>query len=205
MRHALTTVILAGGLGKRIGGAKGLQLLCGKPLIGWVLDSVSGQSGEVLVNVNGAPDDYARFGCRIVADRITGWAGPLAGLHAALHSARYDLVACVPCDAPFLPGDLLPRLLAATGADGVEAAVATSGGRRQPAIGLYHKSVLPGLDAYLHLGGRKVADWQNTLRLREVVFDNADAFTNINSQDDLIRADLAVREADAARPAYRNP
>lgn len=205
MRHAITTVILAGGLGKRIGGAKGLQLLCGKPLLGWVLDSVSGQSGEVLINVNGAPDDYARFGCRVIADRITGWAGPLAGLHAALHSARYDLVACVPCDTPFLPGDLLPSLLAATGADAVDAAVAVAGGKRQPAIGLYRKSVLPGLDAYLHSGGRKVADWQDTLRLREVVSDNAAAFANINSHDDLVQAGLAAHEADAARSAYRNP
>lgn len=188
MQHAITTVILAGGQGKRIGGAKGLQLLQDRALIDWVLDTVSAQSGEVLINVNGAPDDYARFGYRIIADRIPGWAGPLAGLHAALHYARYDNVACVPCDTPFLPDDLLPRLLAATSTDADEAAVAVADGKRQPAIGLYRKSVLPGLDAYLHSGGRKATDWQNTLRLREVVFDNADAFTNINSRDDLTRA-----------------
>ena len=204
MRHAITTVILAGGLGKRIGGAKGLQLLRGKPLLGWVLDSVGGQSGEVLINVNGAPDDYARFGRRMIADRIPGWAGPLAGLHAALRAAQFDLVACVPCDTPFLPDDLLPRLLAAVGADAVDAAVAVAGGKRQPTIGLYRKSVLSGLDAYLHSGGRKVADWQDTLRLNEVVFDNAAAFANINSHDELVQAGLAAREADAARSANRN-
>lgn len=188
MQHAITTVILAGGQGKRIGGAKGLQLLQGRALIEWVLDAVGGQSGEVLLNVNGAPDEYVRFGCRIIADRIAGWAGPLAGLHSALHCARHDRVACVPCDTPFLPGDLLPRLLAAAGADAAEAAVVVADGKRQPVIGLYHKSVLPGLDAYLHSGGRKVADWQNTLRLSEVVFDNADAFANINSRDELTQA-----------------
>lgn len=202
MRHAITTVILAGGQGKRIGGAKGLQLLQGRPLIDWVLDSVSGQSGEVLINANGAPGDYARFGHQVVADRITGWAGPLAGLHAALHCARYDLVACVPCDTPFLPDDLLSHLLAAADE---EAVVAVAGGKRQPAIGLYHKCVLTGLDAYLHSGGHKVSDWQNTLRLREVVFDNVSAFTNINSPDDLAQASQTVRAGDASISARRKP
>ncbi len=60
-------------------------------------------------------------------------------------------------------------------------------GRRQPTIALYHRSVLPSLDAYLASGGRKVRDWQDTLHPSEVVFDNAIAFTNINSLDDLTR------------------
>ena len=189
MIDAITSVILAGGQGKRIGGAKGLQPLQGRTLIDWVLDIASRQSDEVLINANGAPDDYVRFGYRVVADHIPGWAGPLAGLHSALHCAQYDWVACVPCDTPFLPNDLIARLFAAVTADATEAAVAVADGRRQPTIGLYHKSVLPSLDTYLNSGGRKVADWQNTLRLSEVVFDNADVFININSRDDLTQAD----------------
>jgi molybdopterin-guanine dinucleotide biosynthesis protein A len=188
MQHAITTVILAGGLGTRIGGAKGLQTLQGRSLIAWVLDKVSTHSHEVLINVNGAEADYAHFGFRIIADRIPGWAGPLAGLHTALHSAQHDWVACIPCDTPFLPDDLLQRLFSAAMKDATEAAVAVANKRRQPAIGLYHKSVLPSLDAFLKSGGRKVSDWQNSLRLSEVVFDNAEAFININSQDDLTQA-----------------
>ena len=60
--QTITSVILAGGKGTRIGGAKGLQLLRGRTLIEWVLDTISMQSAEVLINVNGAPDDYVRFG-----------------------------------------------------------------------------------------------------------------------------------------------
>ena len=189
MQPAITSVILAGGQGKRIGGDKGLQPLQGRTLIDWVLDIVSRQSAEVLINANGAPDDYVRFGYRIIADQIPGWAGPLAGLHSALHCAQHDWVACVPCDTPFLPDDLLTRLFSAVTTDATEAVVAVANGRRQPTIGLYHKSVLPSLDVYLNSGGRKVADWQNTLRLSEVVFDNADVFININSRDDLTQAD----------------
>ena len=188
VQHPITTVILAGGLGTRIGGAKGLQPLHGRTLIEWVLDIVGRQSDEMLINVNGAHDAYVRFGHRIISDRTPGWAGPLAGLQSAMHCARHDWVACVPCDTPCLPDDLLVRLFAAVKTDATDAAVAIAGGRRQPAIALYHKRVLPSLDAYLSSGGRKVTDWQNTLRLSEVVFDNAHAFTNINSQDELTQA-----------------
>lgn len=184
---AITTVILAGGLGTRIGGAKGLQPLHGRTLIDWVLDAVSGQSGEVLISMNGEHDAYVRFGRRIIADQTPDWAGPLAGLQSAMHHAHHDWVVSVPCDTPFLPDDLIARLFAAVGANAAEAAVAVVEGRRQPTIALYHRSVLPRLDAYMASGGRKVRDWQDTLHLSEVVFDNAIAFTNINSLDDLTR------------------
>ena len=197
---AITTVILAGGLGTRIGGAKGLQPLHGRMLIDWVLDAVSRQSGEVLINVNGEHDAYVRFGRRIIADQTPDWAGPLAGLQSAMHYARHDWVVSVPCDTPFLPDDLIARLFTAVGTNATEAAVAVAEGRRQPAIALYHKKVLPKLDAYLASGGRKVRDWQDTLHLSEVVFDNAIAFTNINLLDDLTRVNQITPD-DFARMA----
>ena len=193
MQRAITTVILAGGLGTRIGGAKGLQSLHERALIDWVLDTISQQSDEVLINAN-EHDAYVRFGHRIIADQTPGWAGPLAGLQSALRCARHDWVACIPCDTPFLPDDLIARLFAAASAHAAEAAVAVAAGKRQPAIALYHKSVLSSLDAYLDSGKRKVTDWQNTLHLSEVVFDNADAFININSQNDLTQASQMTAE-----------
>lgn len=187
IQHGITAVILAGGMGKRIGGDKGLQPLHGRPLIQWVLDAVGGHVAEVLVNVNERHDAYACFGQRIIADQIPNWAGPLAGLHSAMHHAHTDWVASVPCDTPFLPDDLIARLFAAARADSAQAAVAVVNGRRQPTIALCRKNLLPSLDAYLVSGGRKVGEWQDTLRLSEVVFDNGIAFTNINSLDDLTR------------------
>lgn len=192
---AITTVILAGGLGTRIGGTKGLQPLHGRTLIDWVLDAVSRQSGEVLINANEEHDAYACFGRRIIADQTPDWAGPLAGLQSALRHARHDWVVSVPCDTPFLPDDLIARLFAAIGTNAAEAAVAVVEGRRQPTIALYHKNILPRLDAYLASGGRRVKDWQDTLHLSEAVFDNAIAFTNINSLDDLTRVNrIAVND-----------
>ncbi len=189
MTNAISTVVLAGGKGTRIGGDKGLQLLRGKALIDWVLDVIVKQSDEVMISANANQNEYAARGCRIIADQISDGAGPLAGLHAALQGARHNLIACVPCDTPFLPDDLIASLLS-TITPTTEAVVAVVEGQRQPAIALYHRDVLPKLDAYLGSGARKVGDWLNKLRVSEVVFEDAAAFTNINSWDEL---DMANR------------
>jgi molybdopterin-guanine dinucleotide biosynthesis protein A len=177
----ITTVILAGGQGSRIGGGKGLQRLQGKPLIQWVIDAMQPQSDELVISANG--EGYAGFGFRVVADITAGSAGPLAGVQAALHSARHDLVASVPCDAPYLPADLTSKLAAAM--NGADACVAVAAGRAQPAIALYRKSVLGSLDHYLADGGRKAMDWQKTLQLNEAAFEDAQAFININTRAEL--------------------
>ena len=186
----VTTVILAGGLGTRMGGDKGLQELHGKPLIGWVLEAVSRDSMEVLINANDMQGAYARFGYRVIADLIPDWPGPLAGLHAALSCAQTDYVMTVPCDTPFLPDDLIERLTAAHRLHGAEVTVAIANGQRQPTIALYNRNVLPKLISYLDAGKRKVNDWLNSLRVNEVVFDNTEAFDNINSKEELAKASL---------------
>lgn len=192
----VTTVILAGGLGTRMGGDKGLQTLHGKALISWVLESVRRDSDEILINANNPSAAYQGFGLKVIADQLPDWPGPLAGLHSALLFAQYDYVMTVPCDTPFLPADLINKLQSAQGLHMTEAAVAAAGGRRQPAIALYHKRVLPKLVTYLASGGRKVNDWLDSLQLREVVFDNMAEFDNINSQEDLALANLLPMKAE---------
>lgn len=183
MLHPVTTVILAGGQGSRIGGNKALQSLRGRPLINWVFSAIRPQSAEALISANENQSAYAYLGCPVIADRLPGYAGPLAGLQAAMLQASYEWVATVPCDTPFLPDNLIGKLWAAI-AD-AEAAVAVVEGKRQPAFALYRKNLLPRLDAYLGRGERKVGGWLDTLQASEVVFDDAYAFININTQDEL--------------------
>lgn len=107
----ITGVILAGGRGRRMGGVdKGLLELRGRPLAAWVAERLAPQVDELLVSANRNGERYAAIGYRVVGDRIPGFAGPLAGLHAALKVAAHQLVATVPCDSPFLPADLVLRL-----------------------------------------------------------------------------------------------
>jgi molybdopterin-guanine dinucleotide biosynthesis protein A len=184
----LTTVILAGGQGTRIGGEKGLQSLQGRALISWVVEAVTRDSEEIVISANGPQEVYAKFGYRVIADQMPDWPGPLAGLEAALSMAQTQYVLSVPCDTPFLPDDLIPRLLGSLLANAAEASVAVVAGRRQPAIALYNKSVLPRLRDYLGSGRRKVNDWLDSLQLSEVVFDNEREFDNINTQEELALA-----------------
>jgi molybdopterin-guanine dinucleotide biosynthesis protein A len=184
----LTTVILAGGQGTRMGGDKGLQSLHGRALVSWVVEAVKRESQEILLSANESQDVYAKFGYRVIADQRPNWPGPLAGLEAALGIAQTQYVLSVPCDTPFLPDDFISRLLNSHIANAAEASVAVVAGRRQPTIVLYNKSVLSKLQAYLGSGKRKVNDWLDCLRLCEVVFVNECDFDNINTQEDLARA-----------------
>lgn len=189
MNHdGITGVVLAGGLGRRMGGVdKGLQELDGRPLVSWVIERLAPQVDELLLNANRNAERYAAFGHAVVADRIDGFAGPLAGLHAALSVARHPVVATAPCDSPFLPTDLVARLHAALDDSGAELAVARSLGRVQPVFCLCRRTALPALSAHLAAGGRRIERWFCSLPLVEVSFeDQPAAFANINSVEDLV-------------------
>lgn len=188
----ITTVILAGGEGRRIGGNKALQIFRGRPLIEWVLDTVQKDSDEILISANDS-QGLMKYGCRVIQDITAGQLGPLAGLQSALHHAQNEWVATVPCDTPFLPASLLKDLEDRLGE--ADCAVAVSSGRRQPAIALYRKRVLAELDRYLASGARKAGEWLDRLDVREVLFDDADAFININTQEELKEFEQLEKES----------
>lgn len=185
----ITGVILAGGLGRRMGGVnKGLQRLNGKPLALHVAERLAPQIDELLINVNQNIEQYAAFGYRIVADQIPDFAGPLAGLHAALSTAAHPLVATAPCDSPFLPADLVFRLFSALTATDADLAVARTFEQPHPVFCLCKRDVLPHLTEFLAGGGRKFDRWYATLNVVEVAFDDeAEAFENINTREELGR------------------
>lgn len=185
----ITGVVLAGGLGRRMGGTdKGLQELRGQPMVHWVIERLAPQVDELLINANQNGERYAAFGHRVVPDQIPDFAGPLAGLHAALSAAAHPLVATAPCDSPFLPADLISRLFSALTAANADLAVARTFDQAHPVFCLCRRSVLPHLTEFLESGGRKIDRWYSTLNIVEVAFDDeADAFENINTREELGR------------------
>jgi molybdopterin-guanine dinucleotide biosynthesis protein A len=186
-KSLVTGVILAGGQGRRMGGVdKGLQPLRGKPMVEWVIERLTPQVDEILINANQNLETYRRLGRRVIPDVIGGFAGPLAGLHRGLQEAAHDLVATVPCDSPFLPRDLVERLRVALEQNGAEITVARTGDQPHPVFCLCRRSVLPGLGDYLAGGGRKIDAWYAKLKVVEVAFDDqAGAFSNINTEAEL--------------------
>jgi molybdopterin-guanine dinucleotide biosynthesis protein A len=188
-RTAITGVVLAGGMGRRMGGVdKGLLELRGRPLAAWVVDRLRPQVDHLIINANQNLERYREFGCPVVPDEVPDFAGPLAGLHAALSAAATPLVATAPCDSPFLPADLVSRLFSALTATGADLAVARTFDQPHPVFCLCRRAVLPHLTAFLEGGGRKIDRWYATLKVVEVAFDDeADAFENINTPEELRR------------------
>lgn len=183
---AITGLIIAGGLARRMGGAdKGLQLLAGRPLLAHVIERFAPQVDALLLNVNHHTAAYAAFGLPVVGDATPGYAGPLAGVQAGLQACTTPLLACVPCDVPLLPTDLVSRLCAGLVAARADVAVALAGGRQQAACMLCRREVLSGLTDFLNTGERKVGAWLASLNVAGVDFADAAAFANINTFDEL--------------------
>ena len=178
-------IVLAGGLGRRMGGVdKGLQPFRGRPMVAWAIERLAPQVDELLVNANQNLERYAAFGHRVVPDELGGFAGPLAGLHAGMKAARNEAVVTVPCDSPFLPRDLVLRLMGFL--EKHDLAVAKTGAQPHPVFCLVRKRVLGNLEAFLAGGGRKIDLWYASLSIVEVAFDDeAEAFRNINTIEEL--------------------
>ena len=193
-------VILAGGLATRMGGGdKGLLRLGGKSLLGHVVDRFAPQVAGLALNANGDAARFAGLGLPVLADSVAGNPGPLAGVLAGLDWAadkgRSHIVTAA-ADTPFLPPDLVPRLLLAAETAGAPIALAatrdaTRGVLRQPTIGLWPVALRDDLRAALAGGLRKVVLWADGHGAASAVFPDApfDPFFNINTPEDLARAE----------------
>lgn len=183
-------LILAGGRGSRMGHVdKGLQTFRGAPMALHVMMRLQPQVGELMINANQNLGPYESFGLPVWPDEIQGFEGPLAGMHTGLVHCMTEYMVTAPCDSPFLPPDLVARLaegLADADAD-LAVAVTENKGRRQahPVFCLMKASLLQHLTEYLRGGGRKIDAWYASLRIAEVLFDDEDAFRNINTLAEL--------------------
>ena len=193
----ITGLVLAGGLGRRMGGVdKGLSLLDGEPLVEHIIRRLAPQVGQLIINANQNHDIYAGFGYPVVGDRIEGHAGPLAGLEAGLAACTTPYLLTVPCDSPFLPADLVSRLAACLTAHKASIAVARTGEQLHPVFSLIRSDELPELQAFINPGGRRMEAWLRRLCWAPCPFDDCpEAFANINTPDEL----RAHQAGDTAR------
>lgn len=199
-RQQVTGLILAGGMGSRMGGVdKGLQEYAGLPMALHVLNRLQPQVGTLIINANRHLDEYRKFGIAVFSDAIAGYAGPLAGIHAGLMHCGTDYLVSAPCDSPLLPQDLVLRLADALALHAADAAVAVTGHgddrKRHPVFMLVRTSLKDSLGAYLDEGGRKVGAWLDSIRCVDTHFDDDAAFMNVNSPRDLEAITAQVRPA----------
>ena len=190
-------VILAGGLSRRMKGPeKSFAALQGAPMLQHVIDRVKPQIACMVLNANGDHGRFDPFALPVVADEVPGHPGPLAGVLAGLEWMRSNRpnvsrVLIVPCDTPVLPADLAIRLTAALDGEQADLALAASGGRVHPVVGLWPVSLADDLRRGLITEGiRKVSLWtgQHRTAITEWSAQPFDPFANINTPEELSAA-----------------
>ncbi|MBI1866791.1 MAG: molybdenum cofactor guanylyltransferase MobA [Methylocystis sp.] len=191
-------IILAGGQARRLGGAdKPLIEIGGVPILAHVVSRLAPQCVALVLNANGDPARFSRFGLEAAPDDVEGFAGPLAGVLAGLDYVAAShpdvaLAVSVPADTPFVPRDLALRLASARAAAGAEIAVASSGGRAHHAVALWPVTIRAALrHALIQEDIRKVSAFIG--RHRHVVvewsIEPIDPFFNVNRPEDVDRAE----------------
>jgi molybdopterin-guanine dinucleotide biosynthesis protein A len=194
---AVIGLLLAGGQSRRMGGGdKCLRLLGGETILARIITRLRPQVRRLVLNANGDPTRFASYGLPVVADSVENFAGPLAGVLAGLDWAAAKApdcpwVASAPTDAPFLPADLVARLLAAV-EQGADMACASSDGQAHPVVGLWPVRLRDDLRHALTAEQvRKVDIWTARYRLATVEFavDDIDPFFNTNRPEDLAEAE----------------
>jgi len=204
MNGEVVAVLLAGGLSRRMGGQdKMLRDLDGQSILARVIARVEPQAGRLLLNANGDPARFAKFGLPVAPDVLGDHAGPLAGVLTGMEWVRANIPGCpwvltAPTDAPFLPHDLTARLLAVVKEKGADMACASSGGRRHPVCGLWPVRFADELRrAMVDEDVRKVDAWTGRYRLAvaEWPADPVDPFFNANRPEDLAAAERILAES----------
>ena len=183
----LTGLVLAGGSSRRMGRDKAFLELDGRPLIQIVVERMQSVCAEVLI-VSGDREPYTALGVSVIEDHFPD-VGVLAGLHAGLYAASYELSLAVGCDMPFIK----PVLLQAFAAWAVDHDVALlrRGEHVEPLHAAYRRTCVPAMERAIRAGKRRIVSFFPDVRVRYVTpqdvkpFDaHLTAFRNVNTPQD---------------------
>ena len=182
----ITAVILAGGQGRRMGGQdKGLIEFDGKPLAAILVEQLSQQGVDIIINANRNHDQYQKLGFPVISDTLEDYQGPLAGFASAMAAVNSQFILTLPCDGPLLSDDYVARFIASYTQSAAPVQVAFDGDRLQPVHALIKVDLLPSLNQFLEGGDRKIDRWYAQHDYERVDFsDCASMFRNINTPAD---------------------
>ena len=194
-------VLLAGGLARRMGGGdKPMRSIGGRTILERVVARLGPQCDGLILNANGDPARFEPHGLPVVADTVPDFAGPLAGILAALEWAaanRPDIgwVVSAAADTPFLPRDLVSRLQAAREEAGTPLACAESGGQAHPVNALWAVALRDDLRHALVVEDmRKIDRWTARHGIARAAWpvEPYDPFFNVNTPDDIAAAERVI-------------
>jgi molybdopterin-guanine dinucleotide biosynthesis protein A len=196
-------VILAGGLGRRIGGSKAVVQLQGKPLILYPLGAVQTVLRDVAV--------IAKADSKLPSlPGVTVWVEPdnprhpVMGIVHALAMAEGRGVLVCAVDLPFVTPELIHRLATAD-AGKSPAVIAANGAEIQPLLGLYGpRSIGPLQRCGYESSMRELVTAIGAQRLE---VGDPELLFNINSPEDVLHAAAILDRRARAKtdPARTRP
>jgi len=193
-RTSITGLVLAGGRGVRMGGIdKGLVTFEGETLAARAARQLAPQVGHLLISANRHREDYQRLG-PVIADEADDkhgeipFDGPLAGILSGMRAAKTPFLACVPCDCPFFPSDLIARLSVPFADSACTLAIAYAPDsddvktmRAHPVFALMRITLADSLAEQLAAGERRLQSWCSRHTAVAVLFADMHAFYNMNT------------------------
>jgi molybdopterin-guanine dinucleotide biosynthesis protein A len=189
--------ILAGGLGRRIGGAKAVVALRGRPLIHYPLAAMQAVMDETLIL---AKPDTKLPGLPGATVWIESDARrhPLFGIIEALSVAGGRPVVVCAADLPFVTPELIGRL-ALSDPGSAPATVVRCGELIQPLLGRYEPAAAPLLVQALQAGEPRMLDVIAAIGVRYLEASDPEVLFNVNAPEDVLQAAALMDSGRASR------
>jgi molybdopterin-guanine dinucleotide biosynthesis protein A len=205
MKKSITAAILAGGPGSRMQGAvKPNIVIAGKTILARTLDVIRDIFSEIILLTN-TPEE---FNCHneylIVSDKYSE-AGPLGGIHTALHLASNKAVFVFGGDMPLLNKILIEKQIDLFGILGCDVLVPRLGTSVEPLHSIFSQSVLSSLEIYLSgNNGYAVRDFFRTVNTKYMELEETEellnVFSNINFSSDIPKIEKIVELEERRKP-----
>ena len=188
-------VVLAGGKSQRFGEDKCQVKLGDKLLIDYILSEIIDEFKEVLLISNNKIKYINSNKISLVEDTKKGL-GPLGGILTAMkwikeNNKSYKWISTFPSDTPFFKKQILNNFLEEIKNYEGKLFFINSNNTRHNIFGLWSIDLLERLEKDLDNGERKVEMWANKIGVKSInmKFENKDPFFNINTKEDLIKAE----------------
>jgi|APTNR8051073442_1049403.scaffolds.fasta_scaffold00555_9 molybdopterin-guanine dinucleotide biosynthesis protein A len=180
--------ILAGGKSQRMGTDKGLRVLCGKPMIAYLLDTLYLTLGSHFpIGIITQEKNYSQFNVPLLPDLIAD-KGPMGGLFTALTHSESAYVLLLSCDMPLVSTDILTALIQALPTAWSDCIIAQTPERIHPLLGIYHQRLREKVQDNIHHNHLKMmpfirANHPHFLNMETIYRQCPQCFQNVNTPE----------------------
>lgn len=193
-------IVLAGGMSRRLGRNKAVEIVGGQTLIQRVVSKLECLDPPTIVVVAELEQSEALdlpTSTRVVTDIFPG-CGSLGGIYTGLSNITSDWGLVVACDMPFLDKSVIHHIIGKCKGNDVVAPVV--GGRPEPIHAAYSKTCIPHIKERLQSNELKISGFFDKVRVAfvpetdiDILDPNHLSFMNVNTERDLAQARELIR------------